>query len=233
LGFDNLREKLLLDGIAPRHVRRYLKELNEHLDDLTREQQEAGYEGEDAALRARARLGSDEELASAMLAQKGFRSIAARAPWAVFLFLPPVAAAAIGILFIGSLVLIGKQVGFPGNMTASLAPQWFQTLANSMVLSANLAIMPLTAILFIAIAHRQRLSLRWPLAATILLLVFNLHSEALFAAPGKGHLSIGAGIIFRQQTWSMMLDNWRVTAVQYLLTILPVLWLYKARRRIA
>jgi hypothetical protein len=233
LAFDDLREKLLLGGIAPRHVRRYLKELNEHLEDLTREQREAGYGGEDAALRARARLGSDEELASAMLAQKGFRSIAARAPWAVFLFLPPVAAAAIGILFIGSLVLIGKQIGFPESMTASLAPQWFQILANSLVLCANLAVMPLTAVLFVAIAHRQRLPLFWPLAATVLLLVFVLHSDVLFAPRGKGHLQIGAGILFARHTWSMLVDNWRVATVQYVLTVLPMLWLYKARRRVA
>lgn len=233
MAFDNLREKLLLAGIAPRHVRRYLKELHEHLDDLTREQRDAGYDSEDAQIRARARLGSEDELATAMLAQKGFRSVTARAPWAVFLFLPPVAAAAIGILFIGSLVLIGKQIGFPGNMTAALAPQWFQMLANSLVLSANLAVMPLTAILFVAVAHRQRLSLIWPLAATVLLLVFVLHSDVLFAPQGKGHLQIGAGIVFADHTWSMLVENWRVAAVQYALTILPVLWLYRMRRRIA
>lgn len=233
MAFDSLREKLLLAGIAPRHVRRYLKELNEHLDDLTREQHQAGYEDEDARLRARARLGSEDELATAMLAQKGFRSLAARAPWAVFLFLPPVAAAAIGILFIGSLVLIGKQIGFPGSMTTSLAPQWFQILANSLVLSANLAVMPLTAILFAAIAHRQRLPLLWPLAATVLLLVFVLHSDVLFAPRGQGHLQIGAGIVFADHTWSMLVENWRVMAVQYALTMLPVLWLYRMRRRVA
>ena len=106
--FDDLRETLLVGGIAPRHVRRYLRELSEHLDDLTAQQRVAGYDGEDAAIRARARLGGDEELAAAMLAQKQFRSWAARAPWAVFLFLPPVAAMAFGALLIGSLVLVGK-----------------------------------------------------------------------------------------------------------------------------
>jgi hypothetical protein len=229
LGFDNLRERLLLGGIAPRHVRRYLRELREHLDDLIREQREAGYDGEDAAMRARARLGRDDELAGAMLEQKQFRSIAVRAPWAVFLFLPPVAAAAIGILFIGSLVLIGKQFGFPGGMTTSLAPQWFQTLASGLVLSANLTVMPLTALLFVVIAHRQRLSLLWPLAATVLLLVFVLHSDVLFAPRDRGHLELGAGIIFAQHTWSMLVDNWRVTMVQYALTLLPVLWLWRQR----
>jgi hypothetical protein len=106
LAFDNLRERLLLGGVAPRHVRRYLRELDEHLDDLTAQQRQGGYDGEDAAIRARARLGGDDELASAMLAQKRFRSWTARAPWAVFLFLPPIAALAFGMLVVGSVALV-------------------------------------------------------------------------------------------------------------------------------
>ncbi len=65
--FEGLRETLLTGGIASRHVRRYLSELSEHLADLTAEQWAAGFEPEDAAICARARLGSDEELAGACL----------------------------------------------------------------------------------------------------------------------------------------------------------------------
>jgi hypothetical protein len=75
--FETLREALLKGGVAPRHVRRYLAELSEHLDDLTAQQCEAGYDAEDAAIRARAKLGSDTELAGAMLEQKRFHSLAA------------------------------------------------------------------------------------------------------------------------------------------------------------
>lgn len=231
MAFDNLREKLLLGGIAPRHVRRYLKELNEHLDDLTREQRVAGYDGEDARLRARARLGSDDELASAMLAQKTFRSIAARAPWAVFLLLPPVAAIIIGMLSIGSLVLAGRIFGF--TFTTVSAPVWFQMLANGLVLAANLTIMPLTAILFIVIAQRQLLNLLWPSIATLLLLLLVIHSDVHFAANGTGDVALGFGLFFTQQSWTMLLENWRVAIVQYALTMLPMLWLYTMRRRVA
>jgi hypothetical protein len=228
LGFDNLREKLLLGGIAPRHVRRYLAELHEHLDDLIREQRKAGYDGEDAALRARARLGSDDELAAAMLEQKQFRSIASRAPWAVFLFLPPVAAVAIGILFIDSLVLIGKYFGYLG-MPASLPPQWFQMLAHGLVALSNLTTMPLAAIIFAVVAQRQRLKLIWPLLATLLLLVLFFHNDVLFALHGKGHLMLGAGPIFSRHGWMMLTENWQWAVVQYALTLLPVLWLYRRR----
>jgi hypothetical protein len=57
--FDAVAETLLKGGIAPRHVRRYVRELAEHLDDLTAQQRAAGYDREGAASRARARLGDD------------------------------------------------------------------------------------------------------------------------------------------------------------------------------
>ena len=79
--FESLRESLLKSGIAPRHVRRYVRELDEHLDDLAAQQREAGYDAEDATIRARAKLGSDTELAGAMLDQPGMRSWPARLPW--------------------------------------------------------------------------------------------------------------------------------------------------------
>ena len=232
MGFDNLREKLLAGGIAPRHVRRYLAELNEHLDDLTREQREAGYDTEDAALRARARLGGDDELAAAMLAQKGFRSVAARAPWAVFLFLPPVAALALGFVFVGSLVLIGKCFGFLP-LSDHATPLWFQALATNLVAVANLTTKPLAAMLFVAIAVRQRLKLVWPVIATLLLLVLVVQSEVVFAAPGKSQLRLGAGLALLPQAWTAAGENWLQIGAQYVLTVLPVLWLYKARRRTA
>lgn len=86
--FDAVAETLLKGGIAPRHVRRYVRELADHLDDLTAQQRAAGYDGEDAGSRARARLGGDSELAQAMLDQPGMRSWPARMPWLVL----PVAA---------------------------------------------------------------------------------------------------------------------------------------------
>ena len=70
--FEALREQLLKGGIAPRHVRRYLGELEDHLAELTRCEQDAGYDPADAAIRARAALGPDEELADAIRSRPAF-----------------------------------------------------------------------------------------------------------------------------------------------------------------
>lgn len=229
--FDNLAETLLRGGIAPRHVRRYLAELREHLEDLTAQQCEAGHAPEDAAVRARARLGSDDELAAAMLEQKQFRSLAARAPWVVFILLPPFAAIAIGMLFIGTLVLMGKHYGFPGH--GPLPPQWFQNFATHVVAISNLAVVPLSAALFVAIAARQRLKLVWPFAATLLLLILVVHADVRFLPHHKGHLTLGLGAIFRVSEQKMMLKDWPLATAQSLLTSLPFLWLFWTRKRIA
>lgn len=228
--FDDLREALLKGGVAPRHVRRYLTELNEHLEDLTARQREAGFDGQDATLRARALLGTDKELATAMLEQKQFRSLAARAPWAVFLLLPPFAAIAIGTVFIGSLVGLGEYYDFP-DMHAPPPPQWFQTLAIDIVATANLTVMPLTAALFVTLAARQRLKLIWPFVATALLLILFIHSDVSFPPRDTGNLSIGAAPIFMADGWKMMSEHWQLVIVQYVLTLLPFSILYRKLNR--
>src|SRR5215467_11648168 len=86
--FLELRERLLHAGVAPRHVRRYVKELREHLADLTAEEAHAGSARAEAEMRAMARLGSVDDLAQAMIDQRQFRSWCTRAPWAVFSVAP-------------------------------------------------------------------------------------------------------------------------------------------------
>lgn len=86
--FSELRERLLRAGVAPRHVRRYVKELREHLADLTAEEAHAGSARAESEMRAVARLGSVEDLAKAMIDQRQFRSWCTRAPWAVFSVAP-------------------------------------------------------------------------------------------------------------------------------------------------
>jgi hypothetical protein len=227
--FEDLRETLLKGGVAPRHVRRYVRELDEHLDDLAAQQRAAGYDGEDAAIRARAQLGSDEELAGAMLEQKQFRSLTARAPWAVFTVLPPIVALAFGMLPIGSLVLISAHYGFM-EKHAPLPPEWFRVLATCTVAATNVTIVPLAAALFVAVAARQRLNILWPTVTIILLLTLFIHSDVSFARAGRGHLYINFAPVFMSAARRLMAEHWPVVTAQYVLTLLPVLWL--ARRTV-
>ena len=82
--FDRLSDRLLSGGIAPRHVRRYVRELSDHFDDLVREEKENGAGRELAQTRALSRLGSEDDLAQAMLSRPELRSLTSRFPWAMF-----------------------------------------------------------------------------------------------------------------------------------------------------
>src|ERR1700730_16744198 len=82
--FSELRERLLRAGVAPRHVRRYLTELADHLADMRAEEERAGRSPADAESAALIRLGGMEDLAKAMMEQRQFQSWCARAPWATF-----------------------------------------------------------------------------------------------------------------------------------------------------
>jgi hypothetical protein len=97
--FDGLREQLLEAGVAPRHVRRYLVELDDHLADLRDE------EPDEAEAWALARLGSTETLAGAMIERKELRGWDARAPWAAYLLAPALA------LVVGLALTLGLVYG--------------------------------------------------------------------------------------------------------------------------
>src|SRR4029077_16391666 len=106
--FHELRERLLRAGVAPRHVRRYLSELSDHLADLRAEEERAGRNPAEAESVALARLGSMDDLARAMIEQRRFQSLCARAPWAMFGVAPLFLLA--GAYFVAP-VLVGWGIG--------------------------------------------------------------------------------------------------------------------------
>ncbi len=160
--FEALHETLLKAGVAPRHARRYERELTEHLDDLIVLQKARGYEGEDAELRARALLGPDDELVQAMLARRQFRSLSARAPWLVFTLAPPFVVA--GLLMSVGFTMIGVWRFLLGGQIPSGAG-WLPDAVALWCSVVTVGTGPLAAIFFTIIALRQRLPLRWPLTA--------------------------------------------------------------------
>lgn len=224
--FKALRESLLKGGVAPRHVRRYLAELSEHLDDLTAQQREAGYDAEDAAFRARARLGSDAELAGAMLEQKQFRSLAARAPWAVFGLLPPIAAMAAFFALMGMLALVAHACGMIAHHSIN-APPWFRLLVQTVFLFGNFALAPVLALSFTVSATRQRLWPGWPLLAVLLIALLDMHLQADFPAAGVRGGSLGLGAIQWVSHFDSLVQRWPMALSQLVLTLLPTLLLYR------
>jgi hypothetical protein len=77
---NELRERLLRAGVAPRHVRRYLTELADHLADLRREEESTGLSRAEAEAAALARLGTMDDLANAMIPERPGPSSPSRPP---------------------------------------------------------------------------------------------------------------------------------------------------------
>jgi hypothetical protein len=189
--FEALCETLLRAGVAPRHVRRYERELSEHLDDLLAMQSKRGYDGEDAYLRARALLGSDDELAEAMMARRQLRSLMARAPWLVFGLTPPLLVFAL-LAGVG-LMMLGVWALLPGYHPAP--PIWLGTIAHAWGGIANVAAGPLAAVWFVVIAVRQRQPWHWPLFAVAFTAFTSAFTVFVVRLPDHGRLGeIGVGL---------------------------------------
>jgi hypothetical protein len=238
--FRALRETLLKAGVAPRHVRRYLCELDDHLANLIEAQQAAGHGNSEARLRARALLGEDKELAAAMLAEPRFRSWTTRAPWLVFGLLPPLAIIAAFAAIIMPLVLVAHFDHMNGH-THVPAPGWFQSLAYAGSFLANLVLAPGLAALLVWMARRQRLHWIWPLLGITIITVLDAHMTAHFSA-GRHADQIGLAItplpLLTGQvsiTHALTTNNIRqhdmpelpLVLAQSLLTLLPALMLLR------
>jgi hypothetical protein len=230
--FDALRERLLRAGVAPRHVRRYLRELDDHLADLIDAQRVAGHNEIDAAIRAQALLGGDDELAAAMLCDPRFRSWVSRAPWLVFGLVPPVGIVA--AFFAAALPLVLARLYELAGHANRAAPGWFQSLAQDIALFANLVLAPGLAALLVWAACRQRLSWRWPLLGIAIVTLRGVHMSVHFPQAGLhgGRIAIIAPLLGSPRLLAPVLAaEWPTYLTQTLLTVAPALWLARKQHQ--
>lgn len=184
--FDALRERLLLAGVAPRHVRRYLAELADHVADLRAEEERAGRDGAQAEAAALARLGGIDALARAMTERRQLRSWCARAPWAMFgvaplLLLAGAYLVACLILWSGWRILLPESVT-PFVPTGGFAVYYFG-VGRALYFTAPLLVGWALALL----AARQRLGAGWPAAGMALMAVAGEMAHVqTFHAAGAG-----------------------------------------------
>jgi hypothetical protein len=233
--FDALESRLLRGGVAPRHVKRYLRELDEHLTDIADAQTAAGHDAPTVAVQARAALGPDDELADAMLKQRDFRSFSARFPWFVFGVLPVLTLALVVPWHIPALAVLSRLS----------APALFPTLAEMVVFTGNFFLVPAIGLLFVLIARRQRFSLVWPVVSTAITLILSPHWDNQPVAdfpPGPSAFqmlyrisgeSIRSGVtpLFLSAWWHQIAVQWATLTAQYVLILLPLVWLVRRHRK--
>ena len=178
--FEELRERLLRAGIAPRHVRRYLGELADHLADLKAEERKAGLGRAEAEAAARARLGDVDDLAQAMVGQREFQSWSARAPWAAFGVAPLIILA---VAWYVALFMLwsGWNVFLPESDTPFVRLQGLSVLFFGVARLIFFGAPVLIGWGVALIAARQRLTLLWPAVSLVLI--------ALIGGAGRVHVS--------------------------------------------
>ena len=204
--FDRLSERLLTAGIAPRHVRRYARELRDHFDDLVRAEKADGAARELAETSALSRLGSDDDLAEAMLSRPELRSFMSRYPWAVF-GLGPIMLLALGVvaalfLEVGLMLFLSwlltdmlhvlPGTGSPvGARWATFVFTIYNTLA---VYGAPLAF----AWLFYRVGSQRRLRPAWIVTGVALACILGGFQNLVYydtGCKGCGHLFIQSGLL--------------------------------------
>jgi len=217
-GFEALGEKLLRAGIAPRRVKRYLAELDDHLAELTAREVEAGHAPGEASARARAALGSDDELAQSWLANPRLKSLTARAPWLVFVAAPPFAVLAAFLVPLLAIIAIGKATGM---MTGPRfdAPIWYQNVITVLASASNFVLPLFIASLLVALAIRQRVAPLWPLVGIGLITLLDLQWHVVFSVSGHSNCSIvvGSWLLTRH----LERQYWQLGWIQMAVTMLP------------
>ena len=193
--FHELRERLLRAGVAPRHVRRYLTELADHLADLRAEEERAGRSRADAESAALLRLGGVDDLSKAMIEQRQFQSWCVRAPWAIFGLAPLLLLA--GAWFVALLILwSGWKIFLPGADTPfvpihGLREIFYFNVGRLLYFGAPLLIGWGIGL----VAARQRVKAVWPTAALVLIALIGgaaqVHASRPAVPGGVGHISMG------------------------------------------
>jgi hypothetical protein len=155
---ESLRVRLLLAGISPRQVHRYVSELRDHAADLAARERAAGLSAAEAEARALVILGEETDLYRAMLERGAPRSIAARIPWAAFGVFPLIALLVVFVPLVwGTFALL-----FPyRELGGADIPQGVRAAATALTLISGYLLAPALAAACVVVALRQRLASNW------------------------------------------------------------------------
>ncbi len=205
---ESLGERLLRSGIAPRHVRRYLRELRDHYDDAVQGELRKGVSRATAEEAAATRVGDPDHLVESALARPELLSWSRRWPCAVYIVAPlllfPAAFVATILAMVGlaQIVLPQTELPFPTPLLEILKA----------IRLLNLYVLPVIAASgFALLAKRRGVSRAWAWASiTLITFVGALPNLDVYAH------QIGAGIGFSTRLdflVGMFLQRWLPTAV--------------------
>jgi hypothetical protein len=156
--FEPLRETLLRAGVAPAQVRRYMLELSDHFSDLVGEELAGGKTHAEAEAGAYTRLGADEALADAMLAERSLQSWTGRAPWMTLLVGPIALLVLAWLIPLRGFALLLRHL----DVNPPAQPAWLPDAADAVFGFIQVAAPVLIVAMVALLGDRQRSRLAWP-----------------------------------------------------------------------
>ncbi len=229
--FDRLRDRLIGEGVARRHVRRLLGELADHYEDAVRAGLAKGLDTETATAAAWQRLGSEDEIAASILALPELRSLPARFPRTISAAGPILLW--VGITIASCFLLAGfthalQTFGLVPPPRTSIEPIWLQNLLNVMAF-AYLRVLPVAIGAGIAFTFARHLLVPvWTISGAValsLLSGFLSYSLTFPTEVGQaGALQIGWAVSSVQLRSSLMFTAMNICS------ILVVYWLARRSR---
>jgi len=194
--FSALSERLLRAGVAPKHVRRTVTELEAHRQDIVAELRARGVPAPQAEAEARARLGSDDTLAASVLARPELRSWARKRPWAAFTIVPIVSFVAAFALWVFVFVVLVETLKSTLGM-ALLARAGVQPIAEFLFGAALWGLPVLIGGLCVRFAAVRRAGAAWPVVGVAVICAVAAAANLSLdwpAPPAQAAFSAGIGI---------------------------------------
>jgi hypothetical protein len=219
--FESLREALLRMGVAPRHARRTVLELESHFRQLMQEGLQRGDSEEAAHIAARDLLGTDEVLISRYAGMLELRAWSSRWPAAWFTLLPLISfialfVATMAILYFSAELMSAHLQQWQVSARVSSRIDWLAQIFFLWVLPASIAGA------FGVLAYRQRVALHWPVAGiAIVCCLVALVNVRVVLTGGTPAGSVGAGIGVSVHS----LPGQMAHAIAILLPVVGLLWL--------
>ncbi len=233
--FSELRRHLLRGGVAPKHVKRTIKELRHHFLDLEGKALDEGLPPEDAAAQAAEQLGDQELILEGVLARPELRSWAHRWAWAIY-GLGPIILFILAIVMIFTLMIAlvtaAEAIGLGSPSFAyDLAGRWWvRSLAEGWRLFMMYALPTVVAAGVCLFAARREARSLWPIIGVLLVafLGFWLEFDIQFPEGPEELASFGGGVGFD------LSDLLSVRVIRLLLpvivTLAPYLWWRRLRQ---
>ena len=135
--FNQLAQRLLQSGIAPRHAHRAVNEIRDHYDDLVDAAVDDGASSVSARQLAASQLGNMDDLVGAMNARRELKTWAFRFPRAAVVIYP-----------LACLAVLPAVPVFAGIANASLIARWSASLLAAGLFTAALLLLLQLSILF-------------------------------------------------------------------------------------